>query len=179
IESSLFLDFSGAVSAGPEGGLPGLAFAPDFVGSGRLLVSFTDRSGNLVVSRLQRTGADALRADPDSRFDLRWPSGDRFITFPLARNYGGHLAFGGDGYLYLSVGDGGTATTSSPGAQHPGVLLGKMLRIDVNVGASDDRGYRIPPDNPFVNHSGVLPEIWAFGLRDPRRWTFDDPRLGG
>src|SRR5690606_36456161 len=100
IDSGDFLDLSDQVSTGSEGGLLGLAFAPDFAGSGRLFVSFTDRSGHVVIARFQRAGSNAFRADPDSRFDLRWPNGDRFISYPLTRSYGGHLAFGPDGLLY-------------------------------------------------------------------------------
>jgi glucose/arabinose dehydrogenase len=94
-------------------------------------------------------------------------------------NNGGHLAFGPDGYLYVAFGDGGAAVDPFGPAQHPLSLLGKMLRIDVAVDQNDERGYRVPADNPFVGVGGVLPEIWSAGFRNPWRWSFDDPRDGG
>ena len=175
-----FLDLTADVQSGGEQGLLGLAFAPDYGSSGRFFVNFTNRAGgHTVVARFRRSSGDALRADPASRFDLVWPNGQRFITQPFSNHNGGHLLFGPDGYLYIGLGDGGSGNDPMHLAQNPMSLLGKMLRIDVSVGDGDSRGYRIPPDNPFVNRSDVLPEIWAFGLRNPWRYGFDDPARGG
>jgi glucose/arabinose dehydrogenase len=92
---------------------------------------------------------------------------------------GGHLAFGPDGYLYIGLGDGGSGNDPDHRAQNPNELLGKMLRIDVNVPGNDAFGYRIPPDNPFLGASSARDEIWAFGLRNPWRYNFDDLARGG
>lgn len=176
---TLFLDLTAAVRSGGERGLLGLAFAPDYATSGRLFVNFTNRDGNTVIARFKRS-ADPLVADPASRFDLRW-SGSAVIVQPYANHNGGHLAFGPDGFLYVGLGDGGSANDPEHRAQNPRELLGKMLRIDVNVADADASGYRVPSDNPFLagGPTGTRPEIWAFGLRNPWRYSFDDPRLGG
>jgi glucose/arabinose dehydrogenase len=182
VMSEGFLDLSAATSPEGERGLLGLAFAPDASTSGRFFVNFTDRMGNTVVARFRRS-ADPVRADPASRFDLRWggASGPAFIFQPFANHNGGHLAFGPDGYLYIGLGDGGSGNDPSHRAQNPLELLGKMLRIDVNVADSHPSGYQVPPDNPFVSSgpAGTRPEIWAFGLRNPWRYSFDDPSRGG
>ena len=174
-----FLDLRSDVRAGGEQGLLGLAFAPDYASSGRFFVNFTNRSGDTVIARFRRSVQDPLRADPSSRFDLRWPNGERFIAQPFANHNGGHLAFGPDGFLYIGLGDGGSGDDPMHNAQNPLSLLGKLLRIDVNVGDADPQGYSVPSNNPFVGRSGVLPEIWAFGLRNPWRYGFDDPARGG
>ena len=174
-----FLDLTGQITAGGEQGLLGLAFAPDYASSGRVFVNFTDLSGNTVVARFLRDPANPLRVVPASRFDLVWPGGTPFIGQPFANHNGGHLAFGPDGYLYIGLGDGGSGNDPFHLAQTPGSLLGKMLRIDVAVPGNDPIGYRVPSDNPFVGAAGVLPEIWAFGLRNPWRYNFDHPALGG
>ena len=172
------LDLRNAIASGGERGLLGLACAPD----GRLFVNFTDRSGNTVVARFRRT-ANPLVADAASRFDLRWGGGNgpTVIAQPFSNHNGGHLAFGPDGYLYIGLGDGGSGDDPDHRAQNPAELLGKMLRIDVDVPDTHASGYEIPRDNPFVA-GGPVPargEIWAFGLRNPWRYSFDDPRRGG
>jgi glucose/arabinose dehydrogenase len=177
ILSTAFLDLRSVISSGGERGLLGMAFAPD-ASSGRFFVNFTNPAGDTVVARFRRSPANALVADPSSRFDLRWPNGNRFITQPYSNHNGGNLAFGSDGYLYIGLGDGGSANDPQNNAQNPDSLLGKMLRIDVNVSDSDTTGYRVPGNNPFVG-GGALGEIWDFGLRNPWRYTFDDPALGG
>jgi glucose/arabinose dehydrogenase len=179
LQATDFLDLRSQTAAGGERGLLGLAFAPDYAASGRVFVCFTNLSGHSVVARFLRSATDPLRLDPASRFDLEWPDGQRVITQPFSNHNGGHLAFGPDGLLYLGMGDGGSANDPDHHAQDPLSLLGKMLRLDVSVPASNSRGYAIPPTNPFVGRAGVLPEIWAFGLRNPWRWSFDDVRLGG
>lgn len=177
-----FLDLSSAVIAGGEQGLLGLAFAPDAAASQRFFVNFTNRSGDTVVARFRRS-SDPVVADPASRFDLRWggAAGPAFIAQPFANHNGGNLAFGPDGYLYIGLGDGGSGGDPDHRAQNPQELLGKMLRIDVNVADSHPLGYQVPPDNPFVRGVPVAarPEIWAFGLRNPWRYAFDDPVRGG
>jgi glucose/arabinose dehydrogenase len=177
-----FLDLSAAIVSGGEQGLLGLAFAPDVATSGRFFVNFTDRSGNTVVARFKRS-SDPTVADPGSRFDLRWggPAGPAFIAQPFANHNGGHLVFGPDRYLYVGLGDGGSGNDPAHRAQNPSELLGKMLRIDVNVADSHPSGYDVPADNPFVSSgpAGTRPEIWAFGLRNPWRYSFDDPARGG
>jgi glucose/arabinose dehydrogenase len=176
-----FLDLRGVVASGGERGLLGLAFAPDYATSRRFYVNFTNTVGHTVVACFRRS-TDPVVADAGSRFDLKWGATARpFIDQPFANHNGGHLAFGPDGYLYVGLGDGGSGDDPSHRAQNPTVLLGKMLRIDVNVGDGVAAGYVVPPDNPFVRAgpSGTLPEIWSFGLRNPWRYTFDDPARGG
>ena len=176
-----FLDMRDDISSGGERGLLGLALAPDFVESHRLFVNFTNRDGHTVIARFVTTDDEPLRADRRSRFDLLWPTGQRHIVQPFSNHNGGHLAFGPDGYLYIGMGDGGSGGDPMNHAQRPESLLGKMLRIDVNVGDDDQRGYRIPEDNPFLDEDPVraLGEIWAFGLRNPWRYSFDDWTRGG
>jgi glucose/arabinose dehydrogenase len=174
-----FLNLIGQITSGGERGLLGLAFAPNYASSGRVFVNFTDPAGNTVVARFTRDPANPLRVTPASRFDLVWPVGAAFIPQPFANHNGGHLAFGPDGFLYIGLGDGGSANDPFHNAQNPMSLLGKMLRIDVSVASSDPIGYRVPPGNPYVGVPGVFPEIWAFGLRNPWRYNFDDPARGG
>ena len=174
-----FLDLRSAVRAGGERGLLGLALAPDYASSGRFFVNFTNAAGHTVIARFRRS-SDPQIADATSRFDLRI-GGAPIITQPFANHNGGHLAFGPDGYLYIGLGDGGSGDDPDHRAQNPRELLGKMLRIDVNVPDTDGAGYRVPPDNPFLGSgpSGTRPEIWSFGLRNPWRYSFDDPARGG
>jgi glucose/arabinose dehydrogenase len=176
-----FLDLSASIVSGGEQGLLGMAFAPDTATSRRFFVNFTDRSGNTVVARFRRT--DPVSVDLSSRFDLRFggPGGAAFIFQPFANHNGGHLAFGPDGFLYIGLGDGGSANDPGNRAQSPSELLGKMLRIDVSVPDSHATGYQIPADNPFLSGGPVRArgEIWSFGLRNPWRYTFDDPLRGG
>lgn len=168
----------GEINSQDERGLLGLAFAPDYVTSRRVYVSFTNAAGHSVVARFLRDQCDPLLAVPGSRFDLQWPDGQRFIEQPFANHNGGNIAFGPDGYLYFGLGDGGDGNDPGNRAQDPQTLLGKMLRINVAVPDSDTKGYTIPADNPFVGQAGVLGEIWAFGLRNPWRWSFDYPKAG-
>lgn len=175
-----FLDLSASVTGGGERGLLGLALPPD-PASGRCFVNFTNRSGDTVVARFRRPAADPLVADVSSRLDLLWSPGERVIRQPFANHNGGHLAFGPDGYLYIGLGDGGSANDPGHRAQDGATLLGKMLRIDVGVPDDDAKGFRVPADNPFVGAGPVVarPETWAFGLRNPWRYSFDDPARGG
>ena len=173
-----YLDLTSQVTSGGERGLLGLAFAPDYATSGRVYVNVTNLSGDTVIARFLRDATNPLRADPTTRFDLVWPGGKAFIDQPFANHNGGHLAFGPDGYLYIALGDGGSGNDPLGNAQNPGSLLGKMLRIDVSVDLLHPTGYVVPPGNPFVLDD-ALDEIWHFGLRNPWRYSFDDPARGG
>ena len=157
------LDLTEQVSLGGEQGLLGLAFSAD----GReAYVNFTDTNGDThVTAYAVREG----RADTASRRDLL------FVDQPYSNHNGGNLAFGPDGYLYIGLGDGGSGGDPHGNGQSLSTLLGKMLRIDPTP--SRDRPYRIPVDNPFVGHADARPEIWAYGLRNPWRYSFD--RLTG
>jgi glucose/arabinose dehydrogenase len=186
LETAPYLDLRAAVASGGERGLLGLAFAPALsnvegpaADAGRFFVNFTNASGHTVIARFTRDASGAV--DPASRVDLRWPDGRRFIEQPFSNHNGGHLAFGPDGYLYVGLGDGGSGGDPMHLAQDPASLLGKMLRLDVAVPDDDARGYRVPDDNPFVDGDPIaaLPEIWAFGLRNPWRYSFDDWTRGG
>ncbi len=179
IQTPDFLDLQAVTLTGGERGLLGLAFSPDAGISGRFFVNFTNRDGHTVVARFRRS-SNPLIADASSRFDLRWngPSGAALITQPFANHNGGHLAFGPDGFLYVGLGDGGSANDPDHRAQDRTTLLGKMLRVDVNVPDSHAIGYVVPSGNPFVG-GGARPEVWSFGWRNPWRYNFDDPALGG
>jgi glucose/arabinose dehydrogenase len=158
-----FLDLSSLVSCCEERGLLGLAFHPHYRDNGFFFVDYTDRNGNTVVARYSVSASDPNRADPASARVLL------NVTQPFANHNGGHLAFGPDGYLYIALGDGGSGGDPGNRAQDLSTLLGKILRIDVDSGAT----YAIPPSNPFVNRAGARGEIWAFGLRNPWRFSFD------
>lgn len=160
-----FVDLTDRISAGGERGLLGLAFHPDYGTNRRLFVNYTDREGNTVISEL-RASADGQTADPDSEKVLLR------VDQPYANHNGGQLAFGPDGYLYIGLGDGGSGGDPHGNGQNTNVLLGKILRIDVDSPAAGDKAYAVPADNPFVDGGGA-PEVWAFGLRNPWRFSFD------
>ncbi|HEX2254876.1 MAG TPA: PQQ-dependent sugar dehydrogenase [Thermoanaerobaculia bacterium] len=160
-----FLDLSGRVLAGGERGLLGLAFHPRYAENGLFFVDYTDPSGDTVISRFRVSG-NPDRADAGSEQVLLR------IAQPFANHNGGHLAFGPDGYLYVASGDGGSAFDPQCNAQDRGNLLGKILRLDVD-GATGGVPYRVPPDNPFAGEAGARGEIWAYGLRNPWRFSFD------
>lgn len=158
-----FLDLSGAVSCCGERGLLSIAFPPGGAGSGRFYVNYTDLAGDTVVARYL-IGPDPDRAVPTSEeVVLR-------VQQPYSNHNGGQLAFGPDGFLYIGMGDGGSAGDPQDRAQNPAELLGKLLRIDVESGAAT---YTVPPTNPFRTTPGYRPEIWAVGLRNPWRFSFD------
>jgi glucose/arabinose dehydrogenase len=162
-----FLDIADRVLNGIEQGLLSVAFPPGFVNKGYLYVNYTKRpDGATVVSRFFITGNSDV-ADPASEQIIL------AIPQPFANNNGGQLAFGPDGFLYVGVGDGGSLLDSLNNAQNPGVLLGKILRIDVEAGLPPNPPYIIPPDNPFVGVAGAAQEVWALGLRNPFRFSFD------
>lgn len=158
-----FLDFSDSVSHGDEQGMLGLAFPPDYATSGAFYVHTTDPAGDIRILRFKVSG-DPNVADP--------ASGVTVLAFdhPQANHNGGMLAFGDDGYLYIASGDGGGGGDPLETGQDPSDLLGAILRIDVS---GDSAGYAIPPSNPFVGDPGFAPELWAYGLRNPWRFSFD------
>ena len=176
-----FLDLRGQISSGGERGLLGLAFAPDYGSTRRVLRQLHQSSGPHRRRALPAFGANPLTADPASRFDLRFAGEPgAFVAQPFANHNGGNLAFGPDGFLYIGLGDGGSGNDPDHRAQNPSSLLGKMLRIDVNLPESHPVGYLVPPairSSPAP--MGARPEIWSFGLRNPWRYSFDDPSRGG
>ena len=156
-----FLDISDRVgSSGSEQGLLSVAFHPQFKQNGRLFVDYTDRSGDTVISQFQSEGD---RADPNSEKVLL------HIDQPYPNHNGGLVLFGPDGYLYIGMGDGGSGGDPQGNGQNRKSLLGKLLRIDVDNGDP----YAIPPDNPWPSGDQARPEIWAYGLRNPWRFSFD------
>lgn len=167
-----FLDITGQTTTDGERGLLGFATAPDFAASGNFYIFLTNTAGDIEVRRYQTL--------PNLRDVANPATADLLLTIPhsTANNHnGGWIGFGPDGFLYIAVGDGGGAGDPPNNAQNTNVLLGKMLRIDVG---GDDfpndaaRDYRIPAGNPFAG-AGGRPEIWAFGLRNPYRASFDFP----
>ncbi len=163
-----FLDVSELVSRAARGneyterGLLGLAFHPDYAENGLFYINYTDANGNTVVARYMVSPDNPDRADPASALPLL------YVPQPYSNHNGGHMEFGPDGYLYISLGDGGSGGDPQGNGQNLGSLLGKILR-DVN--AAD--GYAIPPDNPYVGRADARPEIWAWGLRNVWRFSFD------
>ena len=160
-----FLDVSGLIRSGGEQGLLGLAFHPRYAENGRFFVNYTNRSGSTVVAEF-RVSANPNVANPASRRRLL------LIPQPFENHNGGMVAFGPDGLLYIGMGDGGSGGDPGNRAQSLRTPLGKLLRIDVN-GSSGRRPYRIPLTNPFRGRAGVPPEIFALGLRNPWRFSFD------
>jgi glucose/arabinose dehydrogenase len=161
-----FLDISSLVSTGGERGLLGLAFHPKYARNGRFYVDYTDRSGDTRVVEYRR--ASANRANPRSARLLLG------IHQPFANHNGGDLVFGPDGDLYIGMGDGGGAGDPQGNGQSVNTLLGKLLRIDVDT-RTGGRPYGIPAGNPFARGGG-RPEIYAYGLRNPWRFSFDRAR---
>jgi glucose/arabinose dehydrogenase len=167
LQAAPFLDLSSLVSCCGERGLLGLAFHPSYASNGYFYVDYTDRAGNTVVARYHVSTGNPDLADAASAVVLLT------VNQPYANHNGGEVRFGPDGYLYVGLGDGGSAGDPQNRAQDLGTLLGKLLRIDVDHGSP----YAIPPSNPFVATPGARPEIWAYGLRNPWRFSFD--RLTG
>lgn len=161
-----FIDIHERITSGGERGLLGLAFHPDYPADPRFFVDYTDLNGDTVVSEFRAGGTDPDSANPDSeRVLVR-------IQQPYANHNGGGLAFGPDGMLYISTGDGGSAGDPQGHGRDLGTLLAKILRIDVD-GDHGTAPYVIPSDNPFVGRSGARPEVWLTGLRNPWRMRFD------
>jgi glucose/arabinose dehydrogenase len=160
------LDIRPLVSTGGEQGLLGLALHPGFPADRRILVDYTDVAGDSVVASYGIDPADPDRVDPGTATPILK------VHQPYANHNGGALAFGPDGYLYISFGDGGSAGDPNGNGQNTDTLLGKILRIDIDH-PSGSAAYAVPADNPFVGRSGSRPEIWLYGLRNPWRMSFD------
>jgi len=158
-----FLDISGKVgSRGNEQGLLGIALHPRYAENGLLYVNYTDNNGTTTIARFQAS-ADRTRADPASEKVLLT------VEQPYANHNGGSMVFGPDGYLYMGLGDGGSAGDPQGNGQKLTTLLGKILRVDLDGGDP----YAIPADNPFADGQKGRAEIWAYGLRNPWRFSFD------
>ncbi len=166
---SVFLDITSKVNFSGEMGFLGLAFSPDYKTSGYFYVNYVRKNPNLetVIARYKVSATDPNVADPNSEEIL--------LTYaqPYENHKGGKLAFGNDKYLYIAVGDGGSAGDPSKNGQNKKVLLGKILRIDVNNTGTNTK-YAIPTDNPFkANTDGFREEIYSYGMRNPWRFSFD------
>lgn len=171
IAATPFLDVTTQTTTDGERGLLGLALAPDFNATGTFYIFLTDPAGNIQVRRYRTFAGNRNQGDPataDIIFNL---------PHPLTNHNGGWIDFGPDGMLYVAIGDGGGGGDVPNNAQNTNVLYGKMLRIDPRTDAFPGdalRDYAIPPGNPFAA-AGGLPEIWAYGLRNPFRNSFDVP----
>lgn len=161
--SQPFLNISSRVSCCGEQGLLGVAFPPKYASKKYFYVNYTNSSGDTVVARYRVTSNPNVANSDKEEVVLK-------VDQPFANHNGGQLAFGRDGYLYIGMGDGGSGGDPQNNGQKPSTLLGKMLRIDVESGQVP---YAIPPSNPFRQKAGYRPEIWAFGLRNPWRFSFD------
>lgn len=166
LRGSPFLDVSQQIACCGERGLLGIAFHPDYASNGEFFINYTNTVGDSVISRFTVSANPSLAEAGSEEILL-------VVQQPFSNHNGGHLAFGPDGFLYIGLGDGGGAGDPLNNAQDRLSLLGKMLRIDVDSGSP----YAIPDDNPFAFTDATLDEIWALGLRNPFRYSFD--RLNG
>lgn len=169
-----FMDVSAQISADALGngyterGLLGLAFHPEFAENGQFFINYTEAvSHQTVVMRYTVSADNPNQADMTSGEELLR------ISQPYANHNGGHIAFGQDGHLYISVGDGGSAGDPLDSGQQPTTLLGSILRIDVDSDPADGKAYAIPADNPFVGVDTGADEVWSYGLRNVWRFSFD------
>lgn len=162
--SRVFLDLTDAVSTQSERGLLGMAFSPDYATDHAVYVDYTDLNGTTTISRFIVQDGVVNRASESTLLTIKQP---------YTNHNGGMIGFGPDEYLYIGMGDGGDGGDPEGNGQNLGTLLGAILRIDV-AGNGD---YTVPADNPFASTSGARPEIWAYGLRNPWRYSFD--RLAG
>ena len=149
-----------------ERGLLGLAFHPDYINNGYFYVNYIDNFGNTQISRFSVSTSDPSIADPDSEFQILE------VEQPYTNHNGGCLRFGPEGYLYIGLGDGGSAGDPENRSQNLQTLLGKMLRIDID-NTEGSTNYAVPSNNPFVGDPNALDEIWSYGLRNPWRFSFD------
>jgi glucose/arabinose dehydrogenase len=163
-----FLDLTDRVGCCGERGLLSLVFHPGYAENGLLYVDYTDLNGDTQIIRFGVAADDPDRADPATATTILT------VEQPASNHNGGRLRFGPDGYLYISLGDGGGGNGQN--GQSLETLLGKLLRIDVDHQANG-QPYAIPADNPFVDTPNARPEIWALGLRNP--WRFDFDRVTG
>jgi glucose/arabinose dehydrogenase len=166
LRATPFLDLSGLISVTGEGGLLSMAFHPGYAQNGRFYIYYTDKFSNIAIDEVKVAAGNPDLADKDSL--------KRIITIPhpqYTNHFGGYLAFGPDGYLYAGTGDGGGAGDPNGNAQNLDSLLGKLLRL--NVDNPLPPLYLVPADNPYAGQEGKRGEIWAYGLRNPWRFTFD------
>ena len=162
-----FLDIQSIVNAGGERGLLGLAFHPEYQTNGRFFVHYSNSSGDTQISEFSVSTSNPDIADPNSEVMLLT------VSQPFSNHNGGTIAFGPqDGYLYIGLGDGGGGGDTNNNAQNPTLLIGKLLRIDIDT-QSGGNNYGIPSDNPFIVDPNTRDEIWATGLRNPFRFTMD------
>jgi glucose/arabinose dehydrogenase len=164
-----FLDITSKVESGGEKGLLGLAFHPSFSSNRRFFINYTRRLGSQlqsVISEYAASSSNPNQADASSERVLL------VVNQPFDNHNGGQLAFGPDGFVYIGLGDGGNEGDPQGNGQNLQTLLGKILRIDVDGVFASGKQYAIPADNPFTPPTG-LPEIWAYGLRNPWRFSFD------
>jgi glucose/arabinose dehydrogenase len=163
---STFLDISDLVTTGGESGLLSMAFARDYRSSGRFFVYYTDNQGFIQIDQLRRSSGNPNQADPASRRSVMRVPHHRF------NHKGGQLQIGPDGLLYAGFGDGGGGGDPDENAQNLGRILGKLIRIDPRP----EGGYDVPPDNPVRGRDGARGEVYAYGLRNPYRFSFDRRR---
>ena len=162
--ASTFLDISSEITYGGERGLLGLAFHPNYTSNGYFYVDYTDISGNTIISRFKVNDTNLNEANQTSEVEILK------VIQPYSNHNGGQIAFGPDGYLYIGLGDGGSGGDPQGNGQNRQTLLGSILRIDVDSVSP----YAIPSDNPFFgNANGYAEEIFAFGFRNPWRFSFD------
>lgn len=168
INATPFLNISGQISSGNERGLLGLAFHPDYANNGFFYVNYTLPNGNTQISRFSVDTGNPDLANENSELSIIG------YTQPFSNHNGGNLAFGPDGYLYIASGDGGSGGDPGNRSQSKFELLGKILRIDID-NPSGGNNYGIPTDNPFATDPdpGIKKEIWAYGVRNPWRFSFD------
>ncbi|MEM7200314.1 MAG: PQQ-dependent sugar dehydrogenase [Planctomycetota bacterium] len=159
-----FLDIGTKIRTGSERGLLGIAFHPDYASNGYFYLNYTRRADGATIVERYTVSANPDVANPGSAQVIIGP-----IAQPFSNHNAGDLAFGPDGYLYIPLGDGGSAGDPACRAQNLTQLLGKMLRIDVDGGSP----YAIPPSNPWATHPEIAPEIWSLGWRNPWRFSFD------
>lgn len=157
-----FLDITARVRSGGEQGLLSMAFHPDYDTNGYFYVDYTDTGGDTRVVRYS-VSSDPDMADPGSDVEVL------SVAQPFTNHNGGLVAFGPDGMLYVGLGDGGSSGDPQENAQDPSTLLGSLLRVDVDVASP----YGVPSDNPLVGDPTARPEVWAYGLRNPWRFSFD------
>lgn len=173
IDDGFFFDIRSKVSNFGEQGFLGLAFHPDFANNGQFFINYSSdgsepgaNDGDNIISRITLSSPDATSADLAIEDVLL------ILDQPYGNHNGGGLQFGPDGYLYIGTGDGGSGGDPDDNGQDPQALLGKMLRIDVNT-TTGELDYGIPADNPFVGDASTRDEIWALGMRNPWRYSFD------
>ena len=169
VRRTVFADLHKAVESGPnEAGLLGMALDPQFAQNGRVYLSYTRKGSSQEAASLVSVLSRFISHDGGHTLDIGSEQKLLQVAQPFGNHNGGNVQFGPDGYLYFGLGDGGSAGDPQGNGQNTQTLLGSLLRLDV----SGDGAYHIPADNPFVLHGG-LPEVYAYGLRNPWRWSFD------